>query len=241
MSLIASFEWSFIWENRGVFLDGLWETLKVSAIGVVGAFGVGVALGAARAHRVPVVSQLAAVYVEVIRNTPLLVQVFFVYFGLSEPPFNIRLPAFTAAWLTLVIWGGAFNTENFRAGFEAVPYRYREAGRALGFGRLMTFLNVTLPIGGRIALPSSINTSIPVLKNSALIGPAISLPELTYQAYSLESVSFRATEIYFTLAVIYLAVVWVLSGLIRALEARLALPEARRVRTRRQQRFQEAV
>jgi ABC-type amino acid transport system permease subunit len=80
-----------------------------------------------------------------------------------------------------------------------------------------------------------------VLKNSALIGPAISLPELTYQAYSLESVSFRATEIYFTLAVIYLAVVWVLSGLIRGLEAWLALPEARRVRTRRVQRLREAV
>jgi len=241
MSLIASFEWSFIWENRGVFLDGLWETLKVSAIGVVGAFGVGVVLGAARAHRVPVVSQLAAVYVEVIRNTPILVQVFFVYFGLSEPPFNIRLPAFTAAWLMLVIWGGAFSTENFRAGFTAVSHNQREAAFALGFRPLAAFLNVTLPIGGRIALPSSINTSISVLKNSALIGPAISLPELTYQAYSLESVSFRATEIYFTLALIYLAVVWVLSGLIRALEARLALPEARRVRTRRQQRFQEAV
>jgi His/Glu/Gln/Arg/opine family amino acid ABC transporter permease subunit len=241
MTLLASFEWSFIWDNRDQFLQGLWKTLQVSLIAIVGAFAVGVVLGAARAHRIPVLSQLAAIYVEVIRNTPLLVQVFFVYFGLSEPPFNIRLTAFTAAWVMLVIWGGAFNTENFRAGFEAVPNRYREAGRALGFGRLMTFVNVTLPIGGRIALPSSINTSISVLKNSALIGPAISLPELTYQAYSLESVSFRATEIYFTLAVIYLAVVWVLSGLIRALEARLALPEARRVRTRRQQRFQEAV
>jgi His/Glu/Gln/Arg/opine family amino acid ABC transporter permease subunit len=241
MSLIASFEWSFIWENRGVFLDGLWVTLKVSAIGIAGAFVIGVVLGAARAHRIPVLSPLAAVYVEVIRNTPILVQVFFVYFGLSEPPFNIRLTAFTAGWLTLAVWGGAFNTENFRAGFEAVPFRYREAGLALGFGRVMTFLNVTLPIGGRIALPSSINTYISVLKNSALIGPAISLPELTYQAYSLESVSFRATEIYFTLAVIYLAVVWVLSGLIRALEARLALPEAKRVRTRRQQRLREAV
>src|SRR6059058_3393653 len=240
MSLVASFEWSFIWENRGVFLDGLWETLKVSAIGVVGAFGIGVVLGAARAHRVPVVSQLAAVYVEVIRNTPILVQVFFLYYGLSEPPFNIRLTAFTAGWLILVVWGGAFNTENFRAGFEAVPDRYREAGLALGLGRIKTFLNVTLPIGGRIALPSSINTYVSVLKNSALIGPAISLPELTYQAYSLESVSFRATEIYFTLALVYLAVVWALSVLIRALEARLALPEARRVRTRRQQRLQEA-
>src|SRR5438034_2822897 len=215
MSLIASFEWSFIWENRGVFLDGLWVTLKVSAIGVVGAFGIGVVLGAARAHRVPVVSQLAAVYVEVIRNTPLLVQVFFVYFGLSEPPFNIRLTAFTAGCVTLIVWGGAFNTENFRAGFEAVPARYREAGLALGLSRLKTFVNVTLPIGGRIALPSSINTYVSVLKNSALIGPAISLPELTYQAYSLESVSFRATEIYFTLAIMYLAVVLARSGLIR--------------------------
>jgi polar amino acid transport system permease protein len=241
MSIIASFEWSFIWDNRDEFLHGLWITLKVSLIAIGGAFAVGVVLGAARAHRIPVVSQLAAFYVEVIRNTPILVQVFFVYFGLSEPPFNIRLTAFTAGWLTLVIWGGAFNIENFRAGFEAVPARYREAGLALGFSRVKTFLNVTLPIGGRIALPSSINTYVSVLKNSALIGPAISLPELTYQAYSLESVSFRASEIYFTLALIYLAVVWAMSGLIRGLEARLALPEARRVRVRRQQRLREAV
>jgi His/Glu/Gln/Arg/opine family amino acid ABC transporter permease subunit len=241
MSVLAGFDWSFIWDNRSVFLDGLWKTLQVSAIAIAGSFVVGLVLGAARAHRVPVVSQVAAVYVEVIRNTPILVQVFFVYFGLSQPPFEIRLPAFTAAWVTLVAWGGAFNTENFRAGFEAVPYRYREAGLALGFGRVTTFLNVTLPIGGRIALPSSINTCVSVLKNSALIGPAISFPELTYQAYSLESVSFRATEIYFTLAVIYLVVVWTLSGLIRVVEARLALPEAQRVRRRRQWRLREAV
>jgi polar amino acid transport system permease protein len=241
MNLIASFEWSFIWDNRDQFLHGLWVTLKVSLIAIAGAFVVGLVLGAARAHRIPVVSQLAAIYVEVIRNTPLLVQVFFIYFGLSEPPFNIRLTAFTAGCVSLIIWGGAFNTENFRAGFEAVPDRYREAGLALGFSRVMTFVTVTLPIGGRIALPSSINTYVSVLKNSALIGPAISLPELTYQAYSLESVSFRATEIYFTLALIYLAIVWALSGLIRGLERWLALPEARRVRRRRQWRLREAV
>src|SRR5213595_3332804 len=232
--------WAFVSEYHDELLHGLLNTLKVSAVAIGGSYAIGIVLGAARAHRIPVLSQLAAVYVEVIRNTPILVQVYFVYFGLSEPPFNIRLTAFTAGWLTLVVWGGAFNTENFRAGFEAVPYRYREAGLALGFGRLKTFLNVTLPIGGRIALPSSINTYVSVLKNSALIGPAISLPELTYQAYSLESVSFRATEIYFTLAVIYLVIVWLLSGVIRALEAWLALPEAKRVRTR-QQRLREAV
>ena len=98
----------------------------------------------------PVVSQLAAVYVEIIRNTPILVQIFFLYFAL--PQIGIRLDAFTVAWLAVTIWGGAFNTENFRAGFEAVPKRFHEAGLALGFSRLATFLNVTLPIGGRIAL-----------------------------------------------------------------------------------------
>ena len=65
--------------------------------------------------------------------------------------------------------GGAFNTENFRAGFEAVPFNLREAGLALGFTRFENFLNVTLPVGGRIALPSTINTFIAVLKNTALL------------------------------------------------------------------------
>jgi polar amino acid transport system permease protein len=169
------------------------------------------------------VSQLAAVYVEVIRNTPLLVQVFFIYFGL--PQLDIRLDSFDAAWIALTIWGGAFNTENFRAGFEAVPFRYREAGFALGFGRLPTFFNVTLPIGGRIALPSSINTYVSVLKNTAILGPVLGFPELTNTAYTLESTLFQPLEIYVILALTYLAIVWAISLLIRLLEAHLRLPE----------------
>ena len=89
------------------------------------------------------------------------------------------------------VWGGAFNTENFRAGFEAVPSRYREGACARGFGPLRTFVNIALPIGGRIALPS-INTYVAILKNTAILGPAIAI-----------------------------------SIGIRALESRLALPEAR--------------
>src|SRR4029450_5038290 len=100
---------------------------------MVGASVIGLTLGAARALRIPVASQVAAVYVEVIRNTPILVQIFMLYFAL--PQVGIRLEAFTVAWLAVTIWGGAFNTENFRAGFEAVPARYREAGAALGFRR----------------------------------------------------------------------------------------------------------
>jgi polar amino acid transport system permease protein len=169
-----------------------------------------------------VFSQLAAVYVEVIRNTPILVQIFFLFYGL--PQLGIVLSPFTTAWLSVFLWGGAFNTENFRAGFEAVPRRYREAGYALGFGSLRTFFSVTLPIGGRIALPSSINTSVSVLKNTSLL-TAIGFAELTNVARSISAVTFRDTEMLLAVAAAYLALVWTLSASIRLVEGRLRLSE----------------
>ena len=227
MNLLATFEWSVIWQYHHALLEGLKRTIEVSVIGIGVASAIGLVLGAIRAHRIPVLTQLAAVYVEVIRNTPILVQIFLFYYGLPEfPGHPIRLQPFTVAWLSVMVWGGAFNTENFRAGFEAVPARYREAGLALGFSRLGTFANVTFPIGARIALPSSINTYISVLKNTSLL-TAIGYAELTNTAYSLESVTFRSTEVYATLGVMYLVVVWTLSALIRLVESRLALPEER--------------
>jgi His/Glu/Gln/Arg/opine family amino acid ABC transporter permease subunit len=232
VAVIASYfanVWSFVTENFDELQAGFRKTLLVSAIAIVGAFVIGLVLGAARAHRIPVVSQVAATYVEIIRNTPILVQIFFLYYGLTQeigPWPGIRLESFTVAWLSVMIWGGAFNTENFRAGFEAVPARYREAGFALGFGRVATFLNVTLPIGGRIALPSSINTYISVVKNTSLMY-VISYPELTTTVLQIQALTLQTVEAMTVLAVTYLALVWTLSIFIRLLESRLALPEER--------------
>jgi polar amino acid transport system permease protein len=216
---------SFLEENGDELVAALIRTLEVSVIAIIGAFFIGAILGAARAHRVPVVSQLAAVYVELIRNTPILVQIFFLYFGLGQFE-STRLEVFTAAWLSVMIWGGAFNTENFRAGFEAVPFRFREAALALGFGRVATFLNVTLPIGGRIALPSSINTYISVLKNTSLLS-VIAFGELTKTTLEIQALTLQTIEAFFVLAVVYLTLVWTLSAAIRLLESHLALPESR--------------
>jgi polar amino acid transport system permease protein len=224
MKVLAAFEWSFIWDNRQELWEGFKNMMKVAAIGVAGAFVIGLVLGAVRAHRIPVFSQLAWVYVEVIRNTPILVQIFLIYYGL--PQLGYQVEGFTVAWLAVMVWGGAFNTENFRAGFEAVPKRFREAGYALGFSPLKTFLNVTLPIGGRIALPSSINTYISVLKNTSLM-LVIGYPELTSVASNIQALTFRTFEMFAVLALVYLVIVWTLSALIRLLEARLALPETR--------------
>ncbi len=219
----------FVSENWEILLRGLGRTLLVSAIAIAGSFVIGVVLGAARAYRIPVVSQLAGAYVELIRNTPILVQIFVLYFALPQPvgPWpGVRLDVFTVAWLSVTIWGGAFNTENFRAGFEAVSARYHEAGYALGFSRLSAFSNIVLPIGGRIALPSSINTYIAVLKNTALLY-VISYEELTTTALQVNALTLETLETFTVLGAVYLALVWLLSAGIRGVEGRLALPEAR--------------
>jgi polar amino acid transport system permease protein len=216
--------WAFVSENWRELLDGLVNTLKVSAIAITGAFVIGLVLGAARAHRIPVLSQVTAVYVEVVRNTPILLQIFMIFYAL--PQFGITWNQFTVAWVSVMIWGGAFNSENFRAGFEAVSYRYREGASALGFTPLKTFLNVTLPIGGRIALPSSINTYISVLKNTSLMY-VIGYAELTTTAINIANLTLETLEALTVIAVVYLALVWTLSAAIRKLESRLALPEAR--------------
>jgi len=236
MRLLATFEWSVIWDNRGPLAEGLWRTIQVSFIGIVLATAVGIVLGAIRAHRIPLLSQLAGVYVEVVRNTPILAQIVFLYYGLPTIHnihlylFDVhlgnalRFTSYETAWLAVAIWGGAFNTENFRAGFEAVPFRFREAGLALGFSRLATFYRVTLPIGGRIALPSTINTHISVLKNTSLM-TAIGFQELTTTSRSISAANFRDVEMLATVAVTYLVIVWMLSGVVRLLERHLALPE----------------
>jgi ABC-type amino acid transport system permease subunit len=105
-----------------------------------------------------------------------------------------------------------------------VPARYREAAYALGFGPFKTFLNVSLPIGGRIALPSSINTYISVFKNTALM-VAISVEELTNVAKQSIDLDFKTWEMIAVIAVTYLTLVWTMSALIRLLERRLRLPE----------------
>src|SRR4029453_2021718 len=125
MSLLASFDWSTIWDNRGALAEGLWRTIQVSVIGIVLATAIGLVLGAIRAYRIPVLSQLGGVYVEIIRNTPLLVQIIFLFFAL--PTIHVlhlgvtdihlgrtltTLTPYQTACVAVVIWGGAFNTDS---------------------------------------------------------------------------------------------------------------------------------
>src|SRR5262245_29371886 len=125
--------WGFVSDNRDELWQGFVNTIKVSAIAIAGSFAIGLVVGAARANRIPVFSQLGAVYVEVIRCTPILVQIFMVYFGLGQ--IGVKFDLFTAAWVSVTLWGGAFNSENFRAGFGAVPAATARPGSLSGSAR----------------------------------------------------------------------------------------------------------
>jgi His/Glu/Gln/Arg/opine family amino acid ABC transporter permease subunit len=211
----------FLFSHLGPLWHGLLRTLAISALGVAGATVVGALLGALAAARVPVVRWLVRAYVEVFRNTPLLVQIFFLYFAL--PDAGLKLGAFTVGWLSLLLWGGAYNVENFRAGFEAVDPVYVEACRALGFSGPAAFRRVVLPLGTRIALPSVTNTLISVVKNSSFM-VAIGYRELTDTAVDLVSVTFRVFEVFIAIGVVYLVLVWLFSAGARLAERRLAVP-----------------
>lgn len=215
------FDVGYIFENAPALLDGLGMTVLVSAISIVLAVTVGVVGAAARVFRVPVLSQLFAFYVEFIRNTPLLAQLFFIFYGL--PTMGIRLSLFWSGVVTLTAWGGAYNVENVRGGFLAISKGLREAALSLGLRPLAYLWLVAIPLGLRVSLPAMLNTSVSILKNSAYL-QAIGLAELTFVAMERVAMEFRTLEMFAAIGVLYLALVLMLSWLARRVEHRLQRP-----------------
>lgn len=203
-------------------IQGILVTLEISALGIVGGVLAGAVGGAIRALRLPVLDKAVMAYVEVMRNTPPPVQIFFLYFGL--PQIGVVLPGFDVAVLSLITWGAAYSTENFRAGFEAVPHEYRHAARALAMSEWQLFLLVILPIGIRIAFPALGNTVISILKNSTYM-LLISVPELTFMTMNVLSITYRVVELILFMSVVYLGLVGLLSFGLGVVERRLAIPQ----------------
>jgi polar amino acid transport system permease protein len=145
MDVVAAFDWQYIWDHRQVLWEGLKVTLKLGAIGIAGSFVVGLVLGAARAFRIPVIRQVAGVYVELIRNTPILVQIYLIAYGLPKLTKALQFDFFFVACLALIVWGGAFNTGTSARGSR--PFlRLSRGGLRAGL-RPKTFLNVTADRG----------------------------------------------------------------------------------------------
>lgn len=215
------FDVAYLTAQWPALMRGLWLTVQVSALSIVLSIVVGVLGAAARVLKVPVLGKLVVGYVEFIRNTPLLAQLFFIFYGL--PGLGLRLSLFWSGVLCLTVWAGAYQIENVRGGLETVGKGLREAAFSLGLSPWRYFLLVAAPMAIRVSLPSMLNTSISLLKNSSYL-QAIGLAELTYVAIDRISMDFRTIEMFAAICVIYLALVLFLSFLASRLEYRLNTP-----------------
>ena len=214
----AGFSWSAIVHGLPYLLEGAALTLLISAVAMVLAVGVGLAMAALSQMPQRLARHLVGAYVEVFRNTPLLIQIFIVYFGL--PQLGLKLSPFLSGLSALVLYAAAYNTEIFRAGLEAVPRGQVEAARSLGLSPLQTLGWVTVPQALRISFPALGNNLVSLVKNSSLVS-TIGMVELMFVANDISFNNFRTFEIYGTAAVIYLVIVVALTRLLRTAERRL--------------------
>ena len=211
--------WGFI---NPALLIGATMTIKLTVVSLALSVALGALVGTLRMIRHPAIRYPTYVYVELIRGTPLLVQMFVIYFGLAQ--LGLMFTSFQAAVLALSLNGGAYVGEIFRAGYQAVPRGQMEAALSVGMSHAVAWWRVVMPQAMRIVLPPMANYSVALLKYTSLAS-AIAAPELMVHAENLNSETFRTMEIYTTVALMYLAMAYPLSLLVAYLERTMGQAE----------------
>ena len=208
-----AFHFDVVSDHLPELLEGAWLTIRLSAVAMVLGLVVAIVCAYGRTAGPPPFRWLVTGYVELIRNTPLLVQIFIVYFSL--PALGLRLEANDAALLAMVANVGAYATEIVRAGIDAVPQGQIEAARALGLKRLLIFRFVILFPALKTVFPALASQFILLMLGSSVVS-AISAEELTAITNTLQSTTFRAFEFYFVATGIYLVMALGFRGVLGA-------------------------
>lgn len=195
------FDFGAVLKHWPTLLNGLWMTLLITAISASLGTVLGIGCGWARAKGPAWARWIVGGYVELIRNTPFIVQLFFIFFGL--PPLGIKLTALTASLLANVINLGAYVSEIARSGIEATPRGQIEAGQSLALSRWQVFSRVVLPPALKKVWPALVGQIIIIMLGSAVCSQ-ISMDELSYSANQIASNTFRNFEVYIVAAAMYL-------------------------------------
>jgi polar amino acid transport system permease protein len=231
---VYDLNWNVILNNWPAFVEGLLLGLKLAVLGLGIGSVIGLLLAFARTSHLAPLRTIATVYVEIIRNVPLLLLLFLLYFGVpiaainfanqNDIPISVArrfiLDGDQSAIVALSIYAGAYLSEIFRAGILAVGKRYLDAGQSLGLSRWGVARYVTMPIMFRTVLPSMSNTFISLFKDTSLAA-AIAVPELTFTARELSTNSFRVIEAWTTAGALYVVTCFLIAGILRYLERRI--------------------
>lgn len=216
------FEWSAIWLAIPILLESTKMTLWISVFGIIGGLIIGLFAGIARTYGGWIVNYIALAFIEIIRGTPIVVQVMFIYFALPMAWSNLRIDPFIAAVITIMINSGAYIAEITRGAILSIHNGFREAGLALGLSQYATIRYIIMPLALRRMLPPLGNQWIISIKDTSLF-IVIGVAELTRQGQEIISGNFRALEIWSTVAVIYLIITLILSFILRYMERRMKI------------------
>ena len=203
------FNFEPVFASFDTLLLGAWLTVRLSCTAMLIGTAVSVLGAAAKTSGIAPLRWIVDVYVEIIRNTPFLVQIFFIFFGL--PAAGVRLDPDQAALLALVINFGAYGTEIIRAGIEAIGQGQREAGKALGLSGFQTFRYIVLLPALRTVYPALTSQFIYLMLTSSVVS-AISANDLAAAGNDLQSVTFASFEVYLVITAMYLGLSFAFSA-----------------------------
>jgi polar amino acid transport system permease protein len=230
--LSYQFDWSIITSGQYFewLVSGLMLTLQISTVGIIFSFIIGLLIAVMRMSHFRPVRWFAHAYLEFFRNTPLLVQIFFWYFGsykllptVANDWLNSNNFEFAAAVIALTIYTSAFIAEDIRSGVLSIPKEQLEAARSAGFSYLAAMQYIILPQAVRITVPPLVNQFLNLAKNSSL-AMTIGVAELTYQARQVESYSFKGFEAFTAATLVYLVLSIIITALVHQYNVRILNP-----------------
>lgn len=210
--------YSVIHDYLPIYWEALLLTMKIGWLGILLAFLTGLLCAIVLHFKTPILRTIARIYIELFRNTPLLVQLFFIYFGL--PKLGIRVTAQACGIWGLGLLGGAYMAETFRSGLESVEKIQTESALSLGMSPFQAFFHVILPQAVSLSVPGFVANVIFLLKETSVFS-AISLMDLMFTAKDLIGLYYNTTECLFLLVVFYLIMLLPVSILGSFVERRL--------------------
>jgi polar amino acid transport system permease protein len=219
--MIYHFNYGLIWRHFGKLGWGLVLSLELAAISIAIGVVIGLSLALAYVSGGRIVRLLISAYVEFIRNVPLILLVYLVFYGIPSAS-DISYDAVTSFVVTLSVYAGAYLVEVFRAGLSSVPNGIIDAGKAIGLTGLQRLVYVRLPTMIRIVLPSLSNTFVSLFKDTS-VASVIAVPELTYGAQWINFNTFRIVEVYSIVTPMYLVTGYAILLALRQLERHYAI------------------
>lgn len=210
--------WEFIERSLPLYQDALFITLKLAFWGIIGATILGLLIAIIKIKKIPILSQLSQLYIELSRNTPLLIQLYFLYFGL--PKIGIILSSEVCAISGLIFLGGSYMAESFRSGLEAVSKTQYEIGLSIGLSPIKNMIYVILPQAFAVALPSFAANVIFLIKETSVFS-IVAIADLMYVAKDLIGIYYETDEALLLLVLSYLIILLPVSIVFTLIKRRL--------------------